>query len=282
MVSVLQRLLLNHADAWAVALIMATIAVVLHRELTGPYVLLIGAIALGYWVAFAFNDYHDARLDALDASKATGNVFVSPDGLLSRRGGVVGLLAVPLLMAGPTFALYGWRGIAAFVVSLLIMWGYSAPPLRLKSRPGADILVHCCFVETFPFVLVLFLIQAEWGALDVFLVTVAFLGSFAAQIEQQLRDIETDRLEGGTFVICVGRRRAYGLLVAATVALMAVAVAAFALGIILPSLVPFGLLAAPALFHRLVRGPNGERNATLVKATVVASLAYLLLFLRLV
>lgn len=274
-----RRLLLNHADAWAVALIMATIAVVLHRELTGPYVLLIGAVAVGYWAAFALNDYYDAPLDALDPSKAAGNGFVSPTGLLRSRSGVATLLAAPLLLAAPVFAVFGWRGILAFAVSLLIMWVYSAPPLRLKSRPGPDILVHCCFVETFPFVLVLFLIDAEWRALDIFLVAVAFLGSLSAQIEQQLRDFETDRHEGETFVIRLGRHRAYGLLIVSTVALMAIAVGAFVAGIIPAWLVPFGLLAAPALFHRLFRGPTADRHTTLVNATVIAALAYLMLCL---
>ncbi len=274
-----RRMLFNHADAWVVALIMATIAVVLHREMTGLYVLLIAAIAMGYWAAFAFNDYHDVPVDSLDDAKAAGNVFVSPGGLLATRGVAVSLLVAPIVLAAPVFALFGWRGIVALAISLLIMWVYSAPPLRLKSRPGPDLLVHCCFVETFPFVLVLFLIEAQWTALDVFLVTIAFLGSLSAQIEQQLRDYDVDLLDGDTFVIMIGRRRAYRLLVAATVALMAVAVVAFSQGVIPVSLVPFGLLVAPALFHRLLRGSNADRHVPLVKATVIASLAYFVLFL---
>ncbi len=277
-----RRMIFNHADAWVVALIMATIAVVLHREVTGPYVLLIAAVAMGYWAAFALNDYYDAPVDSLDEAKAAGNVFVSPGGLLATRGGTISLLVAPVVLAAPVFALFGWRGILAFALCLFIMWIYSAPPLRLKSRPGPDLLVHCCFVETFPFVMVLFLIEAQWTGLDVFLVTIAFLGSLSAQIEQQLRDYDADLLDGDTFVIRIGRKRAYRLLVAATVTLGVVAVAAFALGVIPVYLVPFGLLVAPALLHRLLRGPSAQRHAPLVRATVFASLAYFVVFLWLV
>jgi 4-hydroxybenzoate polyprenyltransferase len=57
-----------------------------------------------------------------------------------------------LLLAGLAIAFgqFGWIGWLLWVVSCFIAWAYSAPPLRLKMRPGFDLLTHAMFVQTFP------------------------------------------------------------------------------------------------------------------------------------
>lgn len=108
----------------------------LAAELT---VLLHAAAVAGplLWLSvLAVNDAHDQETDRRNPRKAAA-VLVT--GSLTRRqvlgigavaGGVAVLAAIPL---GPLFTV----GVA---LTLLLGWAYSTPPLRLKARPGFDVL----------------------------------------------------------------------------------------------------------------------------------------------
>jgi hypothetical protein len=96
----------------------------------------------------------------------------------------------------PPLVLAGWL---LWLVSGLVAWAYSAPPLRLKMRPGLDLLTHALFVQTFPYVVSLVLIRARWGLLDWVLLAILFLASLTAQLEQQARDFVVD-VAGGWYL----------------------------------------------------------------------------------
>ena len=198
------RLLLNHLDAWGTTLIIATLALLIHDAIDATSLFLLLALTAGYWLAFALNDYFDAPFDRVDPVKAARNVFVR--GNVSRKKGMLGLAGVSAFLFF-AFAQFGARGYLTLIVSLFIMWGYSAPPLRFKSRPGLDLLIHAVFVETFPYFICLFLIGAEWERLDYVMLLILFLSSLAAQLEQQIRDFDVDVRTGRTFATVVGLKR---------------------------------------------------------------------------
>ena len=268
---ILARLLFNHMDAWGTTLIVATLALLLHNATNLQMLLLLLALTAGYWFAFAVNDYFDASADAADARKARRNVFVSH--APGRREML--LLTLPtFIFLFLAFAQFGRRGIVTLVLSLFIMWGYSAPPLRFKSRPGLDLLVHAFFVETFPYFVCLILIDAAWTRLDDVLLAILFLSSLAAQLEQQVRDYAVDAQTGRTFVTVLGRDRAVHLVRGITLALILLAAANILNGVIPPFVVVFGFIGLPALLHRFIRRRERPRSEKLVYASATTALLY--------
>lgn len=268
------NLFVNHVDAWVLALVVASLALLLHKALTPRALPLILTVGAGYWLAFVLNDYFDAPADALEPDKARGNYFV---GLDSTRA--VGVMAAAFLLVGPAAMLvigaYGARGWIVLAAGLAVMWAYSAPPLRLKSRPGADLLTHALFVETYPYVICVFLIGADWNELDGFILCLLFLGSLTAQLEQQLRDYAVDIRTGTNSTIRLGRKTAHRLLVIGTAVLIVVALGFWLIRGGPRFLVPFGLILAPALAHRLVRGLDRPRLPWLVRLSAIAGLTYI-------
>lgn len=177
------------------------------------------------------------------------------------------------------FLQYGWRGILVMLLCLAIMWAYSAPPLRIKSRPGLDLLVHGLFVETFPYWTCLYLTQSTWRVFDFALITMFFLASLTAQLEQQLRDYDIDVRFEQTFTTHSGRRRAYRLLQSCTALLIAVGVIAVVSGAIPYRFAPLGIIALPILVHRFFRPPAIGRSAALSWLSLGAGALYLLVLL---
>lgn len=274
MIKKIASIFLNHIDAWGVALICSALALVVHNAISVRTSLLIAAISFGYWFAFAVNDYFDAPFDGLDGDKARHNIFVEESG---KAGGkrrvwlVFGLISLLLLLP---FMQFGLEGVLLYAASLFVVWAYSAPPLRLKNRPGTDLLIHALFVETYPYALCLFLLNVEWNGLDRFILSITFLGSLAAQLEQQVRDYDLDVRTGRTFATTVGRRPAYLLLQLTTVVTVVVALVSWLRGDVPAFLVPIGLIALPALVHRLWRGPHVHRSQWVVYLSAAAGLLY--------
>ncbi len=267
-------LALNHVDAWGIATIASLLALVVHQALTMDGLWLVLVFGLGYWLAFAVNDYFDAPYDQLDPAKAKGNFFI---GLIDRPRVRRILWAMFFVLVGVIamiFLRFGWAGVIVLAVSLSVMLAYSAPPVRLKNRPGLDLLVHALFVETFPYVATVYLIGGTWGSVDFFLVFIAFMASLSAQLEQQLRDFEVDQATGGTSATLLGRRATYVLLVLATLLLIFGAVAYHMWRPLPWYLIPFAFIALPVLLHRLVRGPNRPRSRWLVYVSAAAGLIY--------
>lgn len=266
------RLLLNHLDAWGTTLIIATLALLIHDAIDATSLFLLLALTAGYWLAFALNDYFDAPFDRVDPVKAARNVFVR--GNVSRKKGMLGLAGVSAFLFF-AFAQFGARGYLTLIVSLFIMWGYSAPPLRFKSRPGLDLLIHAVFVETFPYFICLFLIGAEWERLDYVMLLILFLSSLAAQLEQQIRDFDVDVRTGHTFATVVGLKRTRLLLRVVTAGLVLVALVNLLNGTIPLFIAAFGLITLPIILHRLLH-PRSEapRSEKLVYASAVTALFY--------
>ena len=97
---------------------------------------------LVWGAVLAVNDLHDLPSDRRNPRKATAPLVtgvLSADDL-ARFGRVAAVAAIVVAVAvGPVFAV--GTGLV-----LLLGWLYSAPPARLKARPGADVLVNAAVV----------------------------------------------------------------------------------------------------------------------------------------
>lgn len=271
-VKAVAKLSLNHLDAWGTALIVSALALLIHDAFSPRTLLLLLALTTGYWLAFTLNDYFDAPFDAVDRSKAQRNFFVQHS-LGKGRALLVALFVTVLI--GAAFLQFGLRGLLSLALGLFVMWGYSAPPLRFKSRPGVDLLIHAVFVETFPYLVVLILIDATWQPLDYVILAILFLSSTAAQLEQQLRDFEVDSQTGRTFATTFGRRPTRWLLRLISALLILVFVTNVVNGTIPAYIAVFGLITLPIMLSRLLRRRGSRQSEKLVMALATTALLYM-------
>lgn len=267
----LQKLFLNHADAYLLTFIIASSALVLHDAFNWQNAALVLALVLCYWWGFALNDYYDAPYDSLDAVKGHRNFFVGQ--AMSERK-IFGLSLLLLLPIFGLFVAYGWRGILAFFVGIFIMWGYSAPPLRLKTKAGFDLWVHMLFVQSFPYALMLFVLALPLTALDAVLLLFFLLGSLTAQLEQQIRDYPVDKQQESNFTVRFGLRSSVILLRGFTFLFVLVVCAAIYARLLPLWLVPYTLIGLPILLHRFLRDWQAPRSEWLVRLSIIGSLLY--------
>lgn len=267
-------LCLHRLDAWGVSFIVAALALVQHRALTWQTGLLLAAITVHYWLGYWLNDYHDASRDRGDDLKARQNFFVRRP--LGRRpvAAVAGLL---FGLSALVFASFGWRGVVVALLNLLVIWAYSAPPLRLKSRPGLDLLAHAIFVQSWPYWICLWLIRASLQPTDAALLSICFLASLAGQLYQQVRDFDLDSATDTNFATRVGVGTALRALKACSLALLLLSIVALASGVLPWPLLPLGLLGLPKIVRHIVRrGRAAQRTYSprLMYASMGLALAY--------
>jgi hypothetical protein len=146
--------------------------------------------------------------------------------------------------------------------------------LRLKSRPGFDLLMHMIFVQTFPFVACTALLGLQWTRLDTALVSIFILTSLSAQLEQQIRDYAVDLETDRNFTTTVGAPTSALLLRLASGTLIGLCIYYVLAGITPLYLVPFGLLFLPLLLHRFFRGALAARPELLGRAILILALVY--------
>ena len=270
------RLLLYRIDAWGVGGIIAVLALALHGRVeaaTAPLPLLIVA---SYWLAYTLNDFFDAPYDAAEAGKARRNPFVR-FAVDRRRAKALLLLATAALAAG--FAAFGIRGLIGGGISLAAAWAYSSPPLRLKSRPGLDLLAHSLFVQTYTYFLCLLVIDAEWLAVDVLILSINFLASLSGQLAQQVRDFEVDSRNDANFATTVGLRATAWSLRGVTACLVALVTLGFTLRLLHLSFIPFAIAFLPTaalrIWNHKARRPGRwiavATGASIVWAAVLAA-----------
>jgi len=181
------------------------------------------------------------------------------------------VLGALLVLAG--FLTFGAAGLLWFCVSIGVIWAYSAPPIRLKARPGLDLITHAVFVQTYTYLLFLILLNLETLALDYFILAICFLSSLSGQLAQQIRDYEVDLLTGNTFTTYFGLESARYLLSGTMVLLGAVTLAGFLLRLLPLALLPFMVLFAPTFLQR-VKG-IGDTSRRYAIWSVVAALCYI-------
>ena len=267
-------LLQNHADAWIVTFAITSGVLILHDFFSWSAALLVFSITTGYWLAFALNDYFDSDVDRLDPVKKHRNFFTQNG--ISSTFALIGFLVAAVIIA-PGMLQFGWNGFIVSAVCVAVMWAYSAPPIRLKSRPGIDLPVHALFVETFPYLLVMFLLGLVWTTLDFVILGLGVMASLTAQLEQQIRDVEVDRASGETtFTLSIGVDRALILLKLLSVLMVAYGLCFMALGVIPLWIAPIGLFAVPAVLSRLWRQPGEQRPEHLIRPVVYLVVVYVI------
>ncbi len=261
-------------DSWLPALIIGFSALYFHEALTLKYVNFVIALSVGYGFAYGLNDYFDRHFDVFDEHKARRNYYVNKQVNRSFAKLFVALLFSYFAL---TALFVGTRGIIVLVIALVVSWIYSAPPMRIKNKPGLDILVHSSFVLTFPYVATIYVLEASLGIRDFTIILLTFLGSAIVQLENQVRDYELDKLFEKNFTIVLGKSASSALIALSNIVLGIVFVGAIWLDILPRFLLIFALGYAPLFFHRLIR-PGKIRSEKAIRRILIIEGVLLLLF----
>ncbi len=268
---IVSTLILRRIDAWGAAAVSAAIVLIIHDAVAPRTTGLLASIALLYWFGYTINDYFDAPFDACDDDKARSNFFVSHT-IAPKVLAIVAVAVSVCLLAA--FATFGVWGLAAFAIANLAMWGYSAPPIRLKSRPGLDLITHGLFVLTFPYLVALLLVDVSWTRLDGLLLGLIFLTSVGGQLSQQIRDFDVDSRTDLNFTTTVGITTSILWLRVTTVVTVLIAVLAIAQGVIPGVVIVLGLVCLPVMFNRVTARPGRKPSVQPSRWVAIAALLY--------
>ncbi|PZF79684.1 UbiA prenyltransferase family protein [Jiangella anatolica] len=272
---------------WFVSLLPYYLGVVLAARRVVPPVadwplLALGAVVIGplVWISvLAVNDAHDLRGDRLNPRKAgsplvVGRLSVAAALRVSLAAAVLAVLAA--LFVGPLFAL-------GTAIVLLVGWAYSAPPLRLKARPGFDVAVNALAIGAAGQL-------AGWSMLRPlaeFPWPMAVLGTLvgaALYVPTTFADLEADRVSGyTTLAVRLGPRRTYLLGLGLWLAAGLLSLAMSAADVVVPrSMLPMEIVLVPLLvlaYRRLVRAERTFRGIVAVAVLfLVPSLTFVLTY----
>lgn len=273
-------LIFNHVDAWGMTFIIAALSLAVRGALSAETLAIPFALSLGAWFAFAINDRFDAPFDAQEPDKARRNFFTRYLGerwqqtAPHTRAHDLILLIMFCVLAG-IYGGFGWRGVLAGLAGFAAAWAYSAPPLRLKTRPFLDLFTHAAFVETFPYLAAIWLAGAPLLPFDVFAWIVLALASISAQLEQQARDYAVDSRFERNFTTVIGLQASHLLMQIASILLLTTGVIGVAAGLVPPFLAVGMACTIPMIAHRLIRPIGAPRSEKLIRFSMVVGALYI-------
>lgn len=175
------------------------------RSYTVPLIFFVISTFFILAFTFAINNYYDIDTDKENPRRAHLNAIAS--GKISKQTGI--LLNIIFIVIPLVLSLFFTVEVFVFC-AFLIFWMciYSAPPLRLKGRPGFDILWH----------FIAFLGLVLWGSYisgSITMITILVAVSFGifgcfAQIDNHIQDYPFDKASGSkTFAVWIGINKAY-------------------------------------------------------------------------
>jgi 4-hydroxybenzoate polyprenyltransferase len=154
---------------------------------------------------FAINNYYDIDTDRENPRRAHLNAIAS--GTISKHTAMVLNIIFIIIPLGLSVFYDLWVFVLCFLL-IFWMWAYSAPPLRLKGRPGLDLVWH----------FIAFVALVLWGSylagsITVLNMLVALsLGIFGciAQVDNHISDYSYDKASGSkTFAVWIGIDKAH-------------------------------------------------------------------------
>ncbi|MQA77760.1 MAG: hypothetical protein GEV10_04660 [Streptosporangiales bacterium] len=217
--------------------------------------MLAGAVVVGplVWLAvLAVNDVHDLDGDRRNPRKVrsplvTGRLSVATTLRVAYLSAAAALLTAVLV--GPAFA-------AGTLLVLGLGWAYSVPPIRLKARPGADVVVNALAIGVLGPWAGWTAVQSPAGFPWVMAVQ-GFLVGVALYVPTTLADRPADLASGyRTIAVRYGRRLTYRIGLAAWVAAASWSLVLTVSGAIPRQVLPFQIVLVPGLvvaYHLVLR-----------------------------
>ena len=139
--------------------------------------------------AFMINDVVDAPDDALNPIKTKSNVI--SQGILSYQEGYW-IAGAFFLLSASLFFFGGWLSFLAGLATLILSFAYSAPPLRLKSRPIVDVVSHILMLSALLMLSAYFIYDTQPNQAWWVIIAVTMASAYG-QFYNQVDDFETDK-----------------------------------------------------------------------------------------
>lgn len=163
-------------------------------------------LLLGF--GFSINDCFDQKEDKLDKTKK--NPIVSKE--ISFKNGFffsISFVISSLILA----SLHGLKVFLLSLAGVLLVYFYSAPPLRLKSWPFLDLLSHGLFAGPIIFFLPLLFFENQLFYFHYLIAFALFYFSIILELRNHLEDYETDKTAGlKTTIFALGYQKSENLL----------------------------------------------------------------------
>lgn len=166
------------------------------REVIIFWIIVILFLAFG----FSINDCFDTKEDRYHSEKE--NLIVSkkisfPQALSFSI--FLGALGLSLSLV------FGWKIFLFSLVTVLLAFFYSAPPIRFKGRPFLDLLSHGLFAGALIFFFPILIFNKNLTLLDYLIGFSFFYLSVMAELRNHLEDYETDKKAGLKTVVSILR-----------------------------------------------------------------------------
>lgn len=230
----------------------------------------VGAIVVGplLWLAvLAVNDAYD-----LDGDRANPRKAVSPlvTGRVTRQAALrIGIAAGFVAVAAALTVNVAFA--AGTIVALVLGWLYSAPPARLKSRPGADVAVNALAIGVFG-QLAGWVVLRPAGEFPWAMAALGTLVGIALYLPTTIADMRADQASGyATIAVRLGARRTHLVGLTAWSMAAALSVVLAATGHVLPrSMLALEVVMVPVLIaaYRRFVVVHGSFRGIVIVATM--------------
>jgi 4-hydroxybenzoate polyprenyltransferase len=238
--------------------------------------LILGPLVWG--AVLAQNDLHDLASDRVNPRKADAPLVcgsIEPQRLALWYRLLVLSAVGTALFVGPMFAL-GVAGVLA------IGWAYSAPPLRLKTRPGADVAVNAFVVGVVSPAAGWSITRAPWE-FPWQIGLIGFLFTAALYLPTTVTDLKADLGAGDTtFAVRYGVRFTYRLGVGLWLGALGFALVCALLDAVVPhSTWPYQAAMAPILlvaYAVLTRRPSISRLAVVSMLFAIPTVGFVVAY----
>jgi 4-hydroxybenzoate polyprenyltransferase len=158
--------------------------------------------------AFLVNDCFDTKEDELDKDKKNPIVLKK---ISFRNSLFFSILLAVLGLALST--VFGMKVFLLCLVSILMNFFYSCPPLRMKSQPWIDLFSHGLFAGALLFLIPVLIFSKELTKFHYLIAFSIFYFSVILELRNHIEDYETDKASGlNTTVVFLGREKSEKLL----------------------------------------------------------------------
>ena len=196
---------------WRGYFLITTLGFVISKGFLFPIRDIIIFYALSFLLlafGFSINDCFDTKEDRLDKDKKNP---IALKKISFRNGLIFSILLAVLGLALST--VFGMKVFLFCLVSILIGFFYSSPPLRMKSRPWFDLISHGLFAGALLFLIPVLIFSKELTKFHYLIALSIFYFSVILELRNHIEDYEIDKEAGlNTTVVFLGREKSEKLL----------------------------------------------------------------------